>query len=187
MTTAHRLARTALFAASLIVLAGVVHAQSKPATKDGPIIKGYGAVFAVPDADFKPPTDHVFKVIFSVVKTPKSMSELNPDINTVARYLNMQAQAGVPMKNMKLVLVLHGPAGKDALNNAAYQARYHTDNPNLGLLEALHQAGVAIYLCGQTAAARGFPKTDLTPQVKLALSALTVMTTYAGEGYVLMP
>ncbi len=144
-------------------------------------------MYAVPDADFKPPTDHVFKVMFSVTGTAKSMSELNRNIDTVARYLNMQAQNGVPLKNMKLALILHGPAGKDALNNAAYQTRYHTDNPNLGLLEALHQAGVAIYICGQTAAARGFAKKELAPQVKLGLSALTVMSTLAGEGYVLMP
>ncbi|MDE3153862.1 MAG: DsrE family protein [Acidobacteriota bacterium] len=176
-----------LFAASLFCLTAGARAQDKPPTHDGPYIKGYGAVFAVPDADFKPPTDHVFKVIFSVTRTPKSASELNSNIDTVARYLNMQGQAGVPLKNMKLALILHGPAGKDALSNAAYQARYHTDNPNLGLLEALHQAGVAIYICGQTAAARGFAKKELAPQVQLSLSALTVMTTLAGEGYVVMP
>ncbi|HVC19784.1 MAG TPA: DsrE family protein [Vicinamibacterales bacterium] len=187
MVTKRLSVSTLLFAASLFCLAATARAQDKPATHDGPIIKGYGAVFPVPDAGFKPPLDHVFKVVFSVTAVPKSVSALNPGINTVARFLNMQAQAGVPLKNMKLALVLHGPAGQDALDDAGYRSRFHTANPNLPLLDALHRAGVAIYLCGQTAAARGFHRGELAPPVTLALSAMTVITTLEGEGYVLMP
>jgi intracellular sulfur oxidation DsrE/DsrF family protein len=185
MTTRQFAAPLAL--AVSLSLALTAFGQDKPATKDGPIIKDYGAVYPVPDADFKPSPIHVFKVVFSVADSPKSPSDLNPGINTVARFLNMQAQAGVPLKNMHLALVLHGAAGKDALNDAAYQARYQTDNPNLPLLIALRGAGVDIYLCGQTAGARGFPKAALAPGVKLALSAMTVITTLEARGYVLVP
>lgn len=188
MTPRRPTVRTLLFVvASLLLAAPGVRAQNKPATHDGPIIKGYGAVFPVPDADFKPPIDHVYKVVFSVTAVPKESSTLNRGINSVARFLNMQAQAGVPLANMHLALVLHGPAGRDALDNAAYRKRFGADNPNLPLLDALQRAGVAIYLCGQTAAALGFHKNELARPVKLALSAMTVITTLEGEGYVLMP
>ena len=54
------------------------------------------------------------------------------------------------------------------------------------LLAALDEAGVEIYLCGQTAVHRGLPPDELAPQVQLALSAMTVLVTLQAEGYALI-
>ena len=112
--------------------------------------------------------------------------QLNASINPLARVLNIHAQAGLLPENLLLALVLHGGAGKDALHHDAYRKRFGMENPNLALLEALQQAGVRIYLCGQTASHRGYPKNDLAAPVQLALSAMTALVTLQAEGYELV-
>lgn len=161
--------------------------QPAPDREFGPVIAGFGAVFAVPSPGFPAPVDLTYKVRFDVSAAGASADAVNPAIDTLARFLNMHARAGVPAERMHLALVLHGTAGKDALDHAAYRARYGVDNPNVALLEALKGAGVRIYLCGQTAAARGLGFTSLASPVTLALSAMTVHTALAAEGYVLNP
>jgi len=54
-------------------------------------------------------------------------------------------------------------------------------------LIALHDAGVKIYLCGQTAAGRGFTTEDLNPAVSVALSAMTAHVRLQADGYTLIP
>lgn len=176
-----------VFAASLAVaavlassVAGVGQALSTPQT--GPVIEGFGPVFAVPDADFAP-KDAQYRLVFDVAEGAPNPEDVNRRIVTLARFLNMHAQAGVPRENMHLALVLHGSAGKDALDNAGFRERFGVDNPNLPLLEALSAAGVEILLCGQTAYSRGLPKSELAKPVQLALSAMTALATYQADGY----
>lgn len=183
--------RPVRFVSAAITLAGVglplsATAQALGPSRAGPVIEGFGAVYAVDAPDYGTPTDHVYRVVFDVSDSPQAPDALNPRIDTLARFLNMHGQAGVPLANMQLALVLHGAAGKDALHHDAYRARFGTDNPNLPLLEALHGAGVAVYLCGQTAAHRGYPDGDLAEPVRLALSAMTVLVTLQAQGYQLV-
>ena len=51
----------------------------------------------------------------------------------------------------------------------------------------LHKAGVAFYACGQSLAFGGIPKSDLASPVKVALSAMTMMTALQSDGYALIP
>jgi intracellular sulfur oxidation DsrE/DsrF family protein len=53
----------------------------------------------------------------------------------------------------------------------------------LPLIDALNRAGVRIYLCGQSAAGRGVKWDEITPMVKVALSAMTMHAELAREGY----
>jgi len=46
---------------------------------------------------------------------------------------------------------------------------------------------VVIYLCGQTAAYRGFAAEELSPVVTMALSAMTAHVRLQSEGYTLIP
>ena len=95
----------------------------------------------------------------------------------------MHAQAGVPAENMKVALVLHGRAAKDALSNEAYTTKYKAKNPNAGLITALSDAGVEVYVCGQSYKSRGLPLDGLSSDVKLSLSALTALVEYQEKGY----
>jgi intracellular sulfur oxidation DsrE/DsrF family protein len=112
---------------------------------------------------------------------------LNPNIESAARFLNMHVRDGIPASNLKLAVVLHGSAGKDALSDPAYRERFGVVNPNTGLLNALNEAGVKIYICGQTARFRGYAPNELNPAVTMATSAMTVLTRLQVEGWSLLP
>jgi intracellular sulfur oxidation DsrE/DsrF family protein len=104
---------------------------------------------------------------------------VNKNLVSVARYLNMHARNGVPVEHLQLAIVVHGPAVKNLL---------HTDgNPNLELIALLQDAGVSIYVCGQSMAFGGFAKSELANGVKIALSAMTMLTTLQSDGYALLP
>lgn len=169
------------------------------AQQAGPVIKDFGKVFKV-DTDFNTNTEGNYSVVFDVGRTGNSPEKRNALIETAARFLNMHAQNGVPIERMKVALVIHGPASQDILNNTAYtkkqQSRQfsgHTKkhltqqfsgpNPNSKLIRALHEAGVQIILCGQTAAYRKINKTDVLPEVQFALSAMTALVQLQNEGY----
>lgn len=152
-------------------------------TKTGPVLEEFGAVFSVPEADLKLATDQTHKVIFDVYTDPGGEAEMNPLLNTAARYLNMHGQNGLEEDKMKVAVVLHGSGMKNALSNESYRARYGRDNPNSGLLTALEQSGVEIFVCGQSMKSRGFSKEDLASPVKLSLSAMTALVHFQEQGY----
>jgi intracellular sulfur oxidation DsrE/DsrF family protein len=152
----------------------------------GPIVPSFGGVFDVPDATVLPPKDRDLKLRFDVNVGPEP-GELNQNFDTVARYLNQHARAGVPRERLKAALVIHGTAGKDTLTNDEYKKRFGKDNPNLKLLDELKAAGVQIYLCGQTAMGRNLPRNVVAPAVTFAWSAMVAHMALDRDGYVLNP
>ena len=108
---------------------------------------------------------------------------INPLLNAVARFLNMHGQTGLELEQMDVVVVLHGAGVKNVLNDKAYQKKFNTDNPNAELLRALNQAGVQLYVCGQSLNSRGYDRDDLAEPVKLSLSAMTALVHFQEEGY----
>lgn len=166
-----------------VALSGSQAAGQKPKPKNGPVVKAYGPVYPVLDPDFETPTDLEYKAVFDVAAAPHEADAVNPSIETIARFLNMHAQAGVPPNRLHAAIVLHGAAGKDALGHAAYRERFGTDNPSLELMEALAASGVRILLCGQTAGSRGFERAELAEPVELALSAMTALVVLQEQGY----
>ena len=149
----------------------------------GPVIENYGAVFSVENPDFSTDPNLEYKVIFDIHDSPEDPSALNPMINTMARFLNMHAQAGVPLKNLKVACVFHNKATWNAVNSEAYKEKYGVDNPNEPLMEALDKAGAEIYICGQSVYARGVDRERLAKPVKVGLSAMTVILSKEAEGY----
>ncbi|MEY8779863.1 DsrE family protein [Allomuricauda sp. XS_ASV26] len=152
-------------------------------TKAGPIIEDYGAVWEIDNPDFVTDTTQEFKVAFDVKDGPESDTELNRNINTVARFLNMHAQSGVPVSQIKAALIVHGTAARNLLTNEAYKKRYEAANPNLELVKSLLDAGVEVIMCGQSSKTRELPKEELIPGVKIALSAMTANILLQNEGY----
>jgi intracellular sulfur oxidation DsrE/DsrF family protein len=157
-----------------------------PARQPGPIVPSFGGVFDVPSPALPAPKDQDLKLRFDVNVGPEA-GELNTGFDTVARFLNMHARAGVPRERVKAALVIHGTAGKDTLKNDEYRKRFGKDNPNLALLDELQAAGVRIYLCGQTSMSRNLPRPVVTPAATIALSAMTAHLVLEKEGYVLNP
>ena len=171
-----------IYLISALLLGTPVCAQK---TSAGPVIKDFGKVYEVaPDYEVDEKVD--YKVVFDIVDSPDSTTELNPNINTPARFLNMNGQNGVPVEKMSLALVVHGSAFKDILSDAAYFKRYQTDNPNTELIKALLSSGVEIILCGQTAGHRKVSKEDMIPGVRLALSAMNALVQLQVQDYQLI-
>ncbi len=154
--------------------------------KMGPVITDFGPVFSVENPDFITDPNKVYKVIFDIHNTPEDHTKVNSMLNTLARFLNMHAQAGVPLKNLKVAGVFHNKATHDVLNDAGYQAKYQVPNPNLRLLKALEDAGAELYICGQSIGARGVDRAQIDDTVEVALSAMTVILSYQADGYQLI-
>lgn len=170
---------TAIFI--VIFLSAAPAATADPVT--GPVVENYGPVYAVPEGSFNLDPEQDYKVIMDVGKGPDDPVERNRYVESAARFLNMNARNGLRVDKLQLALVLHGSAGRAALSDAAYEAQFGAPNPDKAMLEELRQAGVDIYLCGQTAAHRGFAPDQLLPQVTLAVSAMTVHVRLQQEGY----
>ncbi|QLG46878.1 DsrE family protein [Costertonia aggregata] len=149
----------------------------------GPVIESFGKVWAIENLTFKTDTTKVFKIVFDIMDSPLSYSELNRSIETAARFLNMHAQAGVPKENLKVALVVHNKASKDILSNAAYEKRYLTQNPNSDMIKELLAADVDFILCGQSSLSRKFPIDEAIDGVQMALSAMTAIMQLQDDGY----
>jgi len=167
---------------SLSICFTISYAQTKKTTT-GPVFKDYGAVYTVKDADLLLDTDKNYKVIFDVYSDEKKAGTMNPLVNTVARFINMHAQNGVPQENMDVILVLHGAATKNALNEKSFKKKYKTKHPNADLIQALSENDVKVYVCGQSLLYKGYDAKDVSEYVQVSLSALTALVKYQSEGY----
>ena len=151
--------------------------------KTGPIIDDYGASFAIKKADLTLEKGKEYKVIFDIYTDRSKEGKENPLLNTVARYLNIHAQQGIKAKNMKVVVILHGAATKNALSNKVYEKKYDAKNPNAELIEALRKEDVEIFVCGQSFLFSKFDLDEVSEHVKVSLSALTALVEYQSNGY----
>jgi intracellular sulfur oxidation DsrE/DsrF family protein len=171
--------RCLLFLWSGLLPAGLC-AQEKAA---GPVITEYGEVFQVANPGFPTNTSHTFRAIFDVMNGQEDKSQRNLYFESVARFLNMHAQAGVPPEQLHAVLVVHNVASADLLTDEFYRERFGYDNPNSAMLRALMDAGVEVIFCGQSSLSRNIPIEHTVPGVKLALSAMTALIQYQDQGY----
>ena len=153
----------------------------------GPIIKNDGPVIAPPPGSYNLDPDTHYKVSIDIGATAEFPGDKNRKLVSVARFLNMHAQNGIPPENIDFAVIVHGQAANDLLNDEAHSKRFNGPNPNAELLTALKAAGVNIYLCSQTAAFRGMAPEEFHPSVTMALSAMTAHVRLQHEGYTLIP
>ena len=147
----------------------------------GPVFDAWGAVYDDVDPDYMPPVDE-YRALFDVWVGPEDATVANPRFETLARFMNMHARAGVDPEAMQLALVIHGSAGRAALNDEAYRARFGSANPDRPLLDALAARGVRVLICGQSAAYRGYAKDEMIAPVDVAVSAYSANLRPAGRG-----
>lgn len=176
---------TSLF--SLLLLTVSVNSFAKDEIVRGPIIKGYGPVYAISDRSVKLPENYTYKVAFDIARSGAAPDKINRSLESVARYINMHGINGVSMDKMDLAVVIHGQASKDLLSNKAYSDKFLFDNPNIEMVEKLRAVGVKFYICGQSLYFGGYQKKDLEHPEDLALSAMTMLTVLQSEGYQFVP
>lgn len=168
----------------LMALSAPAAAQTSSA-RTGPIIESTGAVFPV-TPDMSTPLDLDYRVAFDIAEGSGPDRPSTP-INTVARFLNMHAQAGVPRERIAAAVVIHGTAVSDVLSEEAYARRNGGANPNATLLRELIDAGTRVIVCGQSAASRGVGSEELMDGVEMALSAMTAFVILQDQGYRVNP
>ncbi|MBK8292079.1 MAG: DsrE family protein [Flammeovirgaceae bacterium] len=154
--------------------------------KVSPVVKNYGGIFEIPYADEKPDPTLDYKIVIEVVSNTDKYDSINWPLFNVARLLNLHVTGGVPKEKIQVVVVIHGGAAFTVMNNEAYKAKYGVDNPNLNLYQELQQAGVKMFVCGQSLIARKIDRLKMVPEVKIATSALTTLTTYQLKGHALL-
>jgi intracellular sulfur oxidation DsrE/DsrF family protein len=151
-----------------------------------PVIKNYGGIFEIPYADEKPDPNLEYNIVIEIEKANATPDSVNWALYNVSRLLNLHAMGGVPKNKLHVVLAIHGGASYTVMSNEAYKTKYGVDNPNLGLYQELEKAGVNMFICGQSMIARNIDRYKLVPEVKIATSMLTTLTTYQLKGYALL-
>lgn len=170
---------------SLIVVA-LTSVAASGAVAEGPEVcfpqvAHYGGIVRLPHA--AEPARRGTKIVFDITADSKA-EELNKGLESVARYLNLNADSGLQPTDVQLALVLHGPATKVALSDLAYAK--HTaaaKNPNLKLIHELRTCGVEVFVCGQSWARNRFAAADVAREVSVAVSAMTVNANKQQDGY----
>ncbi len=171
---------------SILTPVGAEDKASNSVPTKGPVFTKYGPVFPIENRDITLPKDFKYKVVFDITKTSKEVFVLNRRLESVARFINMHVMNGVKLESLDLAVVMHGAVTRDGLTQKAYQERHFDANPTLEMIEQLHAKGVKFYQCGQSTEFMGIKKSELAPQISLALSAMTMLTTLQVDGYSLV-
>ena len=157
------------------------HAQ----TAANPIIKDYGTIYGLDNVTLPDKTQE-YKIVIDLKPSNNDFDKVNKGLINVARALNLHAVGGIPKEQLHIAVAIHYTATPIVLDNVGYQKKYGVDNPNLELISQLKDAGVEIYICGQSLVARKYAFENVNPDITIALSMLTVVTEKMGEGYSLL-
>lgn len=157
----------------------------QPADEMNPVIGNFGGVVPLPDAAQQPRP--ASKLVIDLTRGGPPGS-LNPGVEKIARFVNIYGGAGARPATASMAVVLHGDATLCVLNDEAYAAKFGTDgNPNLACIEAAHEAGVEIYVCGQSLIKKGGQPEDVAGFADVAVSALTSLVNLQADGYAYVP
>lgn len=146
----------------------------------------FSGVVPVKDVNEIPDPKMEYKLLFELTASnPDSVAgEINIGLVEVARIINLHVASGIPLNKIIPVIVIHGGALNAFCSNTHYKEKYKTDNPNLKLIGELKNTGTKFIACGQAMALRNVNKEDLLPDIKISLTAKTVLSGYQLKGYV---
>jgi intracellular sulfur oxidation DsrE/DsrF family protein len=174
-----------LLAVSATIAAWPVPGQAQSQSTEQPLIAGYGHYFPVPNAKELPEPSQDYKVLFNISKSDQDGSP-PPELDKVARLVNLLSASGVPARHRHLVVVIYGPATTSVLTNEASQLRDKRANASIPLIKALAAAAVRIDVCGQALAHWKISPKDVLPQVQVDLSGMTTLINLQLNGYALL-
>jgi len=128
------------------------------------------------------------KMVFDITGAGKS-NEILKGLDRVAMFLNLAAENGAVNKDQfEIAVVFHGNATAASLDDESYSKLTDaTSNPNLSLMKELKSYGVRFYVCGQALARKDYPLDHVSDDVKLAVSALTVIINEQNQGAAYVP
>lgn len=155
-----------------------------------PLLKAgqFSGIVTVQDATEIPDPTIDYKLLFELTyNNPDSIAkEINEGLTEIVRKINLHVASGIPVKKIFPVIVVHGAALDAISNNETYQKKYKLDNPNIKTIEDLEKkTGAKFIACGQAMAYFDIKKENLLPDIKISLTAQTVLSGYQLKGYVL--
>lgn len=170
----------------IAAMAAPAAAQDMSAFSTGPVFKTFGPHAPV-EGIGQVPADAEFAHSFDVAK-PGEEGQRNRGFESAARFINMHVAAGVPEDNIRVAVVVHGPAVLDLLSAEGWSAHGKAgDNPNAAMVREMLDHGVQFIVCGQSATAQGVTTGELIPGVEMALSAMTAHALLQQKGYTVNP
>ncbi|MCA6073453.1 DsrE family protein [Fulvivirga sedimenti] len=168
------------------VLALIVVFPLSAQDREYPVIKDFGGIYDIKDADVKPDPELMYNIVIDLGSTSNEKKYADYYLERVARMMNLHVIGGVNPSNLNVVVVLHANAVNTLLNHQSYNQKFGSNNPNIELLERLHEAGAEIVVCGQSLIGRNIRESEIYPEVKIATSMLTAVTTLQLKGYALL-
>lgn len=157
----------------------VAQAQSD----NNPAIKDFGSFSKVPFATDMPDPSIDYKIVVEASEKIENPAEIYAPLEHVARMYNLHVYGGVPKSKLQVVLVIWGPSVPVILSDEAYKKKYGVANPNSKILEALKTAGVNLLACGQSVNRYEIDPKTINPNVHVALSRFTTVSTLQMKGY----
>lgn len=153
-----------------------------------PILKAgdFSGVIPVKNVTEVPDPSINYKLLFELVINNKEneAKEINHGLTEICRILNLHAASGIPVKNITPVIIVHGKALFAFYTNEIYQKKYKTDNPNIAVIEELIKiTGAKFIACGQAMSFHEVLSEQIIPQMKISLTAQTVLSHYQLKGY----
>jgi len=179
------LARQFLIAIAIMFWGSLPVAAGIEAFHPGTAIPKFGRIAEV-EIEFPIAEGTEFHVVFDLADGTEP-GEVNRGLESLARFINMHVEAGIPEDDIHLAVVVHGSATHDLTTDDHYEPLKDATNANAALVEALLAHGVRLYVCGQSAAYNDVSNEDLLPGVVMALSAMTAHGQLQQEGYTLNP
>ena len=147
----------------------------------------FSGVIPVANIEEVPDPNIDYKLLFELVApNPDSSSgDIYASLAEVARKINLHVASGISLKRIYPVIVIHAGALHAFRNNEAYQKKYKKDNPNIAVIAELKKLETKFIVCGQAMAFFDVKKEELLPDMKVAITAQTVLSNYQLKGYVL--
>lgn len=148
----------------------------------------FSGIIPVMDPTEIPDPKQDYKLLFELTaNNPDSVNkEINYGLAEVSRVINLHVASGIPLKKIFPVIVIHAGALNAITTDTFYMEHFKMANPNLKIINELEKLGTRIIACGQAMEFFNIKKEDLLPQVKVSLTAQTVLTAYQLKGYVWM-
>lgn len=151
-----------------------------------PVIKNFGGIYEIPEATVVADQSLEYKIVVDVYGGSDDPTKIDPSINNVARLLNLHSVSGADIDKMKVVLAIHGKSTYSTMSDEAYKEKFGVSNPNTPLIKELKEAGVKLTVCGQSLKGRKVNPNQLLPELEVATSMLTTVTTYQLKGYAVL-
>lgn len=178
--------KVTVMSAAAVLLASAASAQDGGVFETGPVFEDFGPHAAVDGIDSIAP-DTEFSHSFDVAKAAEG-GERNRGFESGARFINMHVANGVPEENIRVAVVVHGPAVLDLLTAEGWAAHdKEGNNGSAAMVWAMLDHGVRFIVCGQSAAAQGVSVDQLIEGVEMDLSAMTAHARLQQKGYSVNP